>query len=214
MGTVSPESEPDHRQPPPRSKPPRSALTMRDMLVALAVLVPLILVFGSLSRCSFAPGGPEVDTGAVPVVDAPAELRRIAPGVPFEVRIPAVPADWRSNSADQDIVGGTRVVRTGFVLPDRRYLRLLQSDGAEAALLAVETGSEPVPGRGTVDVGAQRWVVYGADDDEPIWITEVVTPDAAPVRLLITGSGSEDAFRTLADAAVGGQVLPVGTAPR
>lgn len=196
-------------------KPPRSALTMRDMLVALAILVPLILVFGGMTRaCTFSPGGPTVDSSRLPVVDAPAELRALAPLVPFPVRIPAVPAGWRSNSVDQDLLEGDRVVRTGYLTPDGRYLRLLQSEAGEAALLAVETGARPVPASGPVEVAGQRWVTYGEADDEQIWVAEVPVPGGRPVRLLITGSGAEPQFRTLAGAALAGEVLPAGAAPR
>lgn len=183
------------------------------MLVALGVLVVVVLLFGGLTgSCSFSPTGPTVDSARLPVVDAPAELRALAPTIPFPVRVPAVPPGWRSNSVDQDLVTGGRAVRTGYVLPDSRYLRVLQSDAATEALLAVEAGAGPVPAKGPVDVGGQRWVVYGAGEDEPIWIGELAAP--APVRVLLTGSGSEDAYRALAGAVVAGEVLPVGAAPR
>jgi hypothetical protein len=200
----------------PPSKPPRSALTARDMVGALVVLLLVVLVVGGLSRsCTFSPAGPTVDTSRLPVVDAPAELRRLAPGVPFAVRIPAVPPEWRANSADQDrVAGGGRAVRTGYLTPEGRYLRLLQSDAPEEALLASEAGAEPAPAQGVVEVAGQRWVVYAAGRDEQIWIAEVATPGGAPVRMLVTGSGSEDDYRTLAAAAVGGELLPAGTAPR
>ena len=52
--------------------------------------------------CSFAPGGPTIDPAGAPVVDAPAALRELR--VPLPLRIPAVPAGWRSNSVGQDRV--------------------------------------------------------------------------------------------------------------
>lgn len=184
------------------------------MVAALAVLVLVVLVVGGLSRsCAFAPTGPTLDSSRLPVVDASAELRRLAPGVPFVVRDPAVPADWRANSTDVDVVpDGGHAVRTGFLTPQGRYLRLLQSDATEEALLAAETGPNAVPALGVVDVGAQRWVAYGGTGEraERIWITEVATPGAAPVRMLVTGSGSEDDYRTLAAAAVTGEAVPAG----
>lgn len=192
---------------PPPAKPPRGALTVRDMLVALAVLALLVLAVAGASRsCTFSPGGPSVDASRLPVVDAPAELRALAPLVPFAVRIPAVPPGWRANSVGQDRVGDSgdgRAVRTGFLTPEGRYLRLLQSDAPEPALLAVETGARPVSARGAVDVGGQPFVVYGEPRDEPIWTADV--PGPAPVRLLITGSGTEDDFRALAAAALTGE---------
>jgi hypothetical protein len=190
-------------------------MTMRDMLVALGVLIVVVIAIAGLQGSwSFAPGGPTVDPAAVPVVDAPAELRQLAPNVPFPVRVPAVPADWRSNSVDQDPVdGGGKAVQVGYITRDARFLSLLQSDASEQALLAVVAGKEAVPGRGPVDVDGQQWVAYGGQGtsgprDEPIWITEVATPGGAPVRMLITGSGSEESFRTLAEAAQTSTPIP------
>ncbi|HEY4419151.1 MAG TPA: DUF4245 domain-containing protein [Pseudonocardia sp.] len=199
----------------PPSKPPRSAMTMRDMLVALGVLVLIVIGFGALSGSwSFAPTGPSIDAGAVPVVDAPAELGRLAPLMPFPVRDPTVPAGWRTNSVDEDpITGGGRAVRSGYVTQGGRYLQLLQSDASETALLATAAGQAPVSGRGPVDVDGQQWVVYGGQGSaaaraEPVWITEVTTPGGSPVRMLLTGSGNEEEFRALAAAAAGATPLP------
>lgn len=207
---MSPDPEQAPRQqagPQPLHKPARSALTMRDMVVALGVLLVVILLAGGVTRSySFAPTGPTVDPSGLPVVDAPSELRALR--VPFPVRVPAVPDGWRSNSVGQDRVEGGRAVRVGFITPAGRYLRLLQSDAPDAALLAVETGATPVAASGPVDVTGQRWIVYPRGSDEPIWITEVATPGAAPVRMLITGSGSEDDFRALAGGALAGELLP------
>ncbi len=131
----------------PLRKPPRSALGMREMLAAIGVLLVIVAVLGAVSgSCSFAPGGPRVDPSAGPVVDAPAEITRLASTVPYPVRVPAVPPGWRSNSVDQDLIDPTapatgRALRVGYLTPEGRYLRLLQSDGAE--------------------------------DDEPIWIGEL-----------------------------------------
>ena len=181
------------------------------MLAAIGVLVLVVLVMGGAARsCSFAPGGPTVDTSRLPVVDAPAELRRLAVDVPFPVRIPPVPAGWRANSADRlSLPDGGQAVRVGYVTPEGRYLRLVQSDGSEEALLANETGGSPAAGRGVVDVDGQAWIAYTGPGEraEPIWITEVTAPGAVPVHLLVTGSGDEQEIRTLAAAAVGGDTV-------
>jgi hypothetical protein len=182
-------------------------MTVRDMVAAVAVLVGVVLVLGGVTRsCSFAPGGPTIDPAGAPVVDAPAALRELR--VPLPLRIPAVPAGWRSNSVGQDRVEGGRVVRVGYLTPEGRYLRLLQSDATEPVVLAVETGANPAVVRGPVDVGGQRWVVYTRGGDEPIWTADVPTPGVGSVRMLITGSGTEDEARTLAGAAVAGELLP------
>jgi len=200
MGRVS-------SDPGPLSKPPRSALTARHMAGALVVLVLLVLAAGGLTRsCTFAPGGPTVDSSRLPVVDAPAELARLAPEVPFPVRVPAVPPDWRANAVDRAPVGEAgRSVRVGYLTPDGRYLRLVQSDATEEALLRAAVGSGAVTAQGAVDVEGQRWVSYLGERGEAIWITEAAA-GAPPVRLLVTGSGSESDFRTLAAAALDGEV--------
>ena len=115
----------------PLRKPPRSALGMRDMLAAIGVLVVIVAVLGAVSgSCSFAPGGPRVDSSTGPVVDAPAGITRLAPTVPYPVRVPTVPAGWRPNSVDQDLLdpadpAAGRALRVGYLTPEGRYLRLL-----------------------------------------------------------------------------------------
>jgi hypothetical protein len=195
------------REPAPPAKPPRSALTVRDMVVALGILAVIILVIaGTTGSCSFSPGGPTVDDSRLPVVDAPAELAAIARTTPFPVRVPAVPAGWRSNGVDQDRVpvpngapdAANRSVRVGYLTPQDRYLRLVQTDAAEDALLATEAGKQPALGAGAKDVSGLHWVVYTRDGGEPIWIAAV--PGATPTRALITGSGTDDDFTALAAA--------------
>ncbi|MGE3288031.1 MAG: DUF4245 domain-containing protein [Pseudonocardia sp.] len=191
----------------PPGPPPRSARGARQLVGAILVLLPVVLLLGGLSRCSFAPGGPEIDPSAGPSVDAPALLRDAAKQTPFAVRIPAVPPGWRSNAVDRAAVaaGPGTAVRTGYVTGAGRYLQLVQSDAAEEALVRDTAGTVPPP-TGVVDAGGARWVVYGGD--EPLWVADV-----AGVRLLVTGSAGEDEYRTLAGATLAGEALPVGTAP-
>ena len=134
MVGVSSASRPENGPP---AKPPRSALTVRDMVGAVAVLVAVVLLFAGMTRnCSFAPGGPSVDPAAGPTVDAPAQLRVLAGSMPFPLRVPALPPDWRATTVDTARVGaaGARAVRIGYLTPDARYLRLVQSDADEPAL--------------------------------------------------------------------------------
>jgi hypothetical protein len=191
-------------EPGPPAKPPRSALTMRDMVGALVVLAVVVLAAGGLSRsCTFAPTGPTVDASQLPVVDVPAELTRLAPDSTFPLRVPAVPDGWRANAVDRSsLPEGGHVVSTGFLTPDGRYLRLQQGDATEEAMLRAEAGGGMAPGQGTVDVDGQQWVAYTGERGEPIWITDV-----GGVRMLVTGSGNEADFRTLAVAAAHGEVI-------
>jgi hypothetical protein len=191
--------------PGPPAKPPRSAMTMRDLLGAVAVLVAAVLVVGGLTRgCSFAPLGPTVDPGAGPTVDAPEQLRALAGSTSFPLRVPAVPMDWRANAVGTVQVGpgANRAVRAGYVTPAGRYLRVVQSDAAEADLVTEEARGTPVAS-GAVEVAGTSWVTYGDGTAEPIHVAQV-----AGVRLLITGSGDDAEFRTLAAGTVGGEILP------
>jgi hypothetical protein len=188
----------------PPAKPPRSALTMRDMVGALVVLALVVLAAGGVSRsCTFAPTGPTVDGSRLPTVDVAAELARLAPGSTIPLRAPAVPEGWRANAVNRtSLPEGGRVVSTGFLTPDGRYLRLQQGDATEEAMLRAEAGGGAAPAQGAVDVEGQQWVAYTGERGEPIWIT-----DLDGVRLLVTGSASDADFRTLAVAAVRGEVV-------
>jgi hypothetical protein len=180
---------------------------MRDMFGALVVLALVVLAAGGLARsCTFAPTGPTVDASRLPSADVGTELARLAPDSSFPLRMPAVPEGWRSNAVDRtSLPEGGRVVRTGYLTPDGRYLRLQQGDATEEAMLRAEAGGGAAPAQGAVDVDGQQWVAYTGERDEPIWITEV-----DGVRMLVTGSGSETDFRALAAAAVHGRVIAPG----
>jgi hypothetical protein len=194
--------------PPPPAKPPRGSLRARDMLMALAVLLVIVAVGGGVRSCSFAPGGPTVDADAAPTVDAPARLAEFARASEFPLRVPAVPQGWRSNSSDRSpIEGGGTAVRVGYLTPDGKYLRLVQSDGAEEALVSTEAGG-PLAGTGVTDAAGLRWVTYQAAGGEPFHVA--TAPDDPQVRWLITGSGTDPDFAALAQATVAGQILPAG----
>ncbi|MFR9801701.1 DUF4245 domain-containing protein [Pseudonocardia sp. RS010] len=194
--------------PPPPAKPPRGSLRVRDMLMALAVLLVVVAVGGGVRSCSFAPAGPTVDPDAAPTVDAPARLAEFARVSEFPLRVPAVPPGWRSNSTDRSPVdGGGTAVRVGYLTPEGKYLRLVQSDGTEEALVATEAGG-PLAGTGVTDAAGVRWVTYQADGGEPFRVA--TAPDNPQVQWLITGSGTEADFAALAQATVNGQVLPAG----
>lgn len=180
-------------EPPPYGKPPRSAMSMRDMVGAILVLLPVVLIAGGLSQCSFNPGGPAVDPGLGPTVDAPAELRALAPSTPFDLRVPGVPPGWRANAVNPEPVADGRLVSTGYITGAGRYVRLVQSDAPAESVLAAVGG--PAPATGTVEVGGAVWTVFAGPDREPIWLTEV-----DGVALLVTGSAAEPDFRTLAAA--------------
>lgn len=168
-------------------------------MVVLAVIVGAVV--GLTRGCEFSPSGPSVDPSSVPSVDASKELRSAGRRVTFAIRAPAVPGDWRSNSFNTVPVGQgadeTTAVRVGWITPDGKYLRLSQSDAAVTLLVVLEAGSEVgTDARGSADVAGTKWTKYAGKGSEQSWVT---TLDG--VQLLITGSGTEDEFRTLATAA-------------
>jgi hypothetical protein len=171
------------------------------MVGAVVVLVAIIgVVMAFYGGCSFSPGGPSVDSAAVPSADASGELARTARAVAFPVREPAVPKGWRANSAGTSSVGvgasGDVVVRVGWLTSSGAYLQLSQSGGDAKDVLVGETGQEDAPSAsGSVEVDGVTWTRYPARRDEPAWVTEL---DGAV--LLITGSASESEFRQLAAA--------------
>lgn len=205
---MSADPSPAPQGPPPPGKPPRGSLRARDMLMCLAVLLVVVAVGGGVRSCSFAPGGPTIDPNAAPTVDAAARLAEFARASEFPLRVPAVPQGWRSNSTDRSPVdGGGTAVRVGYLTPEGKYLRLVQSDGGEEALVATEAGG-PLAGTGVTDAAGLRWVTYQKEGGEPFRVT--TAPDDPQVRWLVTGSGTDADFAALARATVAGHLLPAG----
>lgn len=156
------------------------------------------LLLAGLSRaCSFSPGGPDTSRATRPQVDPTAELVEAAAAVPFPVRVPRLPAGWQANSSAVHPVGGAgaQVVQVGWLTPSGAYLRLAQSSAPAEALVPAETGEQPAA-IGVVPLNGVSWVIYPAVRDERAWVA-----DLGEVRLLVTGSGSEQQFRILATAA-------------
>jgi hypothetical protein len=192
--------------PPPPAKPNRLAFRARDMIGAMAVLLVIVAVAGGMKSCSFSPGGPSVDVSSAPTVDAPARLAEFARASTFPLRVPAVPESWKSNSTDRGpVVGGGTAVRVGYLTPQGRYLRLVQSDGTEENLVATENGG-PLGGTGVIQAAGLQWVTYQAPGGEPFRVT--TSPEGG--RWLVTGSGSDADFTALAQATVNGRLLPAG----
>jgi Protein of unknown function (DUF4245) len=195
---------------PPRPQAGRGSQTTRDMLLSLGVLLLILLAVLGFSRgCSFSPGGPSVDTSAVPTVDVSRVLPGVAAGMDFPVREPSPPATWHANSTDTISIGGGSVsrpvVRVGWLTPGGGFLRLSQTQGAAADLVASETddpNSEPTA-TGTIDVAGVSWTIYPARRTESSWLAKV-----GGVEMLISGNGEDADFRTLAQAVRTATPLP------
>ncbi|RCW40040.1 uncharacterized protein DUF4245 [Halopolyspora algeriensis] len=176
---------------------------VRSMLFTMLPLALIVLgIAGITGQCSFSPLGPSTEPGSAPTVDASAELRRASARVDFPVVEPRLPSGWRANSADVGSVeSGTQAVRVGWLTGGAHYMRLSQSPAAEAELVAFETGRTP-RAQGVVRAADTRWVVYDSVRTEKAWVAE-----RDGVRLLITGSGTEQEFRILARSALSAPVV-------
>lgn len=181
---------------------PRMKHSARDMLLSLAVLLLMIGAIVWLTRgCQFSPSGPVVDPASAPTVNATRELSGAARRVDFAVRNPVLPGDWRSNSATTSPVGtgsqATTAVRVGWITTGGNYVRLSQSDAPRDALVIMEAGGGVSPeSTGSMDISGTTWTKHSGKGAEVEWVTSL-----DGVQLLITGSGTEDEFRTLATAA-------------
>lgn len=196
------------------TKPPgRAGHGLRDMVLSMAALLLVIgVVLGITRGCSFSPGGPSVDQGAQPTVDAGAELRSAATRVGFPVRALTLPRGWRANAATVSPVGtgatATVAVRVGLITEAGRYLRLSQSDAPVPVLVVSEPSLDtdtPPDQTGTQQAAGVAWTVYPGRPGEQTWVAK-----QQDVVFVISGSGTADEKRTLATAALSGAVLPTG----
>ncbi|WP_198042917.1 MULTISPECIES: DUF4245 domain-containing protein [Actinoalloteichus] len=191
--------------PPPLQKPNRASLTGKDMVGSMLLLATLILLgAGLLGRCSFSPTGPDPAAIPAPTVDVAEGLGRAADRVDFPVRLPEAPADWQATTLRVNEIdpAGRHAVRVGWLTSEGAYLRLSQSDADEGTLVGYET-RQAAAGQGVVTSAGSEWVHYLGERDETVWVTEL---DDSLV--LLTGTGTEADFHTLAEAVVAADVLP------
>jgi Protein of unknown function (DUF4245) len=194
------------------------------MFWSLAPLViGCILLAALVGMCSFQPG--RTHEGRIPSYDAAAALRADAATLGFPIRLPQLPAGWRSNSGSR---GGIENGRTdpstgqrlnaatstvGYITPSGRYLSLTQSNADEDKLVgSIHRSAYPT---GAVDIAGTSWVIYQGGgqsggqgvDSEPVWTTALTSPGGR-TQVAITGAGSTDQFRTLASATQSQPPLP------
>lgn len=178
---------------PMADKKPRILQGTGDMVWTLApLIVACLLVAGLVGQCSWSPGGPT--EGAIPTFDAAGALDVDAQIVDYPLRMPQVPAEWTPNSGSRRDIGSATASTVGFVTSERLYLQLTQSD-APAQALAGAYANGTADRSGTEQVGGVDWLVFEDATDEPLWVA-----DLDDVRILITGSGTNDDYVTLAQA--------------
>lgn len=172
------------------------------LAIGTLVLAVIVLALTGLTRaCSFSPTAPTVDRGSVQRIDVGRASRDAAGVVPFPVRAPAMPADWLAQSSDVRPVGSGQAFRLGWLTPENNYLRLVQSDAPEDALVTSEQAAPPAVG--PVSVGGRTWTSYRGVRGEALWVTDV-----DGVRWLVTGDATPARFTQLVTTALGSPVVP------
>lgn len=179
---------------------PRILQGSRDMVWSLApLIIACLLIAGLVGQCSWSPGGPK--DGPIPHFDAAAALQGDAALLDFPIRLPDVPDEWTPNSGSRRDIGSSVATTVGFVTAERLYLQLTQSDAGVDELAEAYADGSPQRA-GEQQVGGADWTVFTDTTSEPLWIT-----DAGDVRILITGSGTDADYRTLAEAVTAAQPL-------
>jgi hypothetical protein len=200
-------------EPAPAARPakPRVLQDGRDMFWSLApLLIGCIVLAGLVGMCSFQPGG--TTKGTIPSYDAAAALRADAQTLGFPIRMPALPGGWQANSGSRGFIANGRTVNgqrqnaptsnVGYISPTGMFLSLTQSNADEDKLVAsIHPSAYPT---GTVEVAGTNWIIYrgggqNGADAEPVWTTRLDGPPGA-TQIAITGAGSAEQFRTLAEA--------------
>jgi hypothetical protein len=175
----------------------RRSLTMKDMWGAVAVLVvALVVVLGLMGNISL---GNDSDNGETPTADAVGGFQRSAAALQLPLAVPqGLPAEWQANSfyqTDPATAGGTATrIGGGWLTGEGKFITLIQSTSAPD-VLAADVFQGGRTSTAVVQAGGAEWSSYPGARDEVAWVRT-----AGPVTLLITGSASEDDFRTLADS--------------
>ncbi len=168
---------------------------MKDMWGAVIVLVvALVAVLGVMGLIGI---GNDTDEGETPTADVTGGFQRSAAALQLPLVVPQnLPADWQPNSfvqVDPTTAGGTSTrISGGWITGAGRFITLVQSTDAPASLVAVQFGGSRTS-TSLTDAAGSQWSVYPGARDEVAWVRT-----SGPLTLLITGSASEDDFRTLA----------------
>ena len=114
---------------------PRILNNSKDMIMSLLVLLVLVaLVVISSRNCSIGLTGGASDD-KTPPFDVHTALRADAGAMPFPVRQPVLPSNWKPNSGTNGRAGDKPISTVGWITPTGFYLGLSQTDAGESALL-------------------------------------------------------------------------------
>lgn len=186
----------------------------RDLLISLGVLlVVMFFSVGFTGLCSFNPG-PAEKSGPVQEVDIDTILKSDARGLDIPLRLPALADNWQPNSGGRTMVDNQPSSKAGWVIDEKAFLSLTQTVvGLEDAVKDTddgyreETDTFVVPAADSSTGKDVTWQIWSGDDVKQVWAT-----DLGDVRLLISGTATQEQYRTLATAVAKAQPLAGGAA--
>lgn len=184
---------------------PRILHDSKDLIWSLIPLLLIALIVAGISgSCSFGFGDSATDR-TIPSFNETAGLQADADTMPFPIRRPDLPKDWKSNSGSTQEIGDSTSSNVGWITPDGVYVQLTQTAATEDALV-YKLLSNKGAGEGVVSIDNRNWVKYGGEDDKRAWIA-----DFGDARVAIV-SRDEKAMTVMAKAVTAAQ--PLQTKPR
>ncbi|AKK02772.1 DUF4245 domain-containing protein [Corynebacterium epidermidicanis] len=169
-------------------------------LLVIAVLMAMSVAFTGM--CSFNRGAPE--NGPVQKVDAQQMMQFEARAMNFPVRLPADPEGWTPNSARRSTVNGKPAPVVGWVTKNGAYLQLVQTDEPlEKALKNVDDNARSA--EGTIEVDGQQFKKFTSQERN---VRDVWAADLGDVRLIFSGTCSDEEFTQLAHNTLQAQPIP------
>lgn len=192
---------------------PRLFTNTRDLIISLGILM-VVMVFsvGFTGLCSVNPG-PADRSGPVQEVDIDTILRTDARGLGIPVRLPSLPDDWQPNSGRRVMVDKEPSSNAGWVIDGKAFLSVTQTAVTVEDALEDDGGDRTqsdeftVPASGSSTGKPVTWQIWTGDDVRRIWVA-----DLGDVRLLISGTATDEQYRTLAEAVTKAQPLESGAA--
>ena len=179
------------------SRKHRANQTLRNLLWSLLASVVLMLLIVLVVVRPDQPAREPVDFAEVaaeaqPTIDEP-------------LAVPAVPSQWKSNSADLgQSKDGVSTWYIGFITPSAEFIALSQGIDANPTWLLTLLDQHLATGTETVD--GREWTVYdNRDGDDPGNLAYAMVTESGDSTYVLYGTADTNEFRTLAGS-VGAEI--------
>lgn len=166
-------------------------LTTANMLRSLLPLVVLVLALAYF--CS-----PQ-DNDPVTEIDPSTSISYAASLTEVTLQVPELEEMWRPTSVN--VVGpaqgqsGSVTLTIGYVTPSEEFVRYVVSTDPDAAL--IEDLLKGAQSAGSAEIGGGSWEEFLTSRGEQLYLRT-----AGDLRLVVTGSGSQDELNTVAESLV------------